>query len=70
MSANLKFKTTIKCNGCVNTITPVLEKLDCEWSVDLEHQDNILSVKNTDLKAEEIINALEGVGYHAELISQ
>ena len=44
----LKFKTNINCNGCINAVTPYLDKVDGleKWKVDTEHPDKILTVES------------------------
>ncbi|PAW95170.1 hypothetical protein CKK33_17360 [Mucilaginibacter sp. MD40] len=67
----LKFKTTIKCGGCIATVTPVLDHLNGveKWEVDTVNPDKILTIKATpDLEAKEVIAALAARGYHAESI--
>jgi len=66
----LKFKTNIKCMGCISTVTPVLnDKAGTnKWKVDLQDPDKTLSVEGN-AKPEEIVEALKGVGYQAEPIS-
>ena len=67
---NLKFKTNIKCNGCLQTVKPYLDNIsDLEnWNVDLENPDKILSV-NTKVDAEEsIIVAVKAAGYEISKI--
>jgi copper chaperone len=63
----LKFKTTIKCNGCIKTVTPFLEKSNniSKWSVDLESPDRIMTVE-TEGDTEEVKNLLNEAGYKAE----
>ncbi|WP_291859409.1 heavy-metal-associated domain-containing protein [Marinilabilia sp.] len=63
----LKFKTTIKCNGCINTVTPFLEKSNNinKWSVDLESPDRILTVE-TEGDPNEVKELLNEAGYKAE----
>lgn len=63
----LKFKTTMKCNGCVQTVTPFLEQANNiqNWSVDLENPDRVLTVQ-TEGDAEEVKNLLKEAGYQAE----
>ena len=66
----LKFKTNIKCGGCVATVTPFLnsdENIE-KWQVDLENADRILTVK-TDHSAEEVTELVKKAGYQAEEIS-
>ena len=45
----IKFKTNIKCGGCVATVTPFLngdENVE-NWTVDLESADRILKVETS-----------------------
>ncbi len=66
----LKFKSTIKCGGCIATVSPELEKLTQikKWEVDLQHPDRILTVEGENLTADIIKNSLAAVGYKAELL--
>lgn len=66
----LLFKTNIKCNGCIATVTPFLdgEKQIQEWKVDLENPDRVLSVKSEELSSENVIDLLKKSGYTAEEI--
>ena len=63
----LLFKTNIKCNGCIATVTPFLdgEKQIQEWKVDLENPERILSVKSETLSPESIVELLKKAGYTA-----
>lgn len=65
----IKFKTNIKCTGCIAQVSPALNETAGKdnWQVDLESADRILTV-NTDLKPEELIDAIKSVGYTAEKI--
>ncbi|WP_316788053.1 heavy-metal-associated domain-containing protein [Pedobacter frigoris] len=67
----LKFKTNIKCGGCIATVTPYLNaqtEID-DWKVDTENPDKVLEVSGTDsLDAEKVIETLEKAGYKAEKI--
>ncbi|GGH12330.1 heavy-metal-associated domain-containing protein [Mucilaginibacter phyllosphaerae] len=65
----LKFKTTIKCGGCISSVTPVLDHLEGieKWEVDTVNPDKILTVTAaTALKPETVISALAAKGYLAE----
>jgi copper chaperone len=65
----LKFKTNIKCGGCVAGVTPQLNQLTDikKWEVDLENPDKILTVEGKDdLEAQEVIDAVESAGFKAE----
>jgi copper chaperone len=46
----LRFKTNIKCNGCIQTVTPFLSGIKeiKEWTVDLNTPDRILMVEMTE----------------------
>ncbi|KAA0989843.1 heavy-metal-associated domain-containing protein [Dyadobacter aurulentus] len=63
----LKFKTNIKCGGCVATVTPFLngDENVSDWKVDLESADRILNVKTTH-SASEIEQLIKKAGYSAE----
>lgn len=67
----IKFKTTIKCSGCVATVTPGLNEAvgANNWQVDLQSPDKILTVNTTDKEIEtSVIKKLEEVGYKAERV--
>lgn len=60
----LKFKTSINCGNCVRTVTGFLNDLEnIEWEVDTDNPEKILTVKGENLKAEEIIEAVEDAGF-------
>ena len=65
----LKFKTNIKCSGCVATITPFLngEKEIIAWEVDTANPNKVLTV-TTDSPAEKIQQVVEKAGYKSQLI--
>jgi copper chaperone len=67
----LKFKTNIKCGGCIATVTPHLNAMAGleEWNVDTDVADKVLTatVESENLK-EEIVETLKKAGYQAELI--
>ena len=68
----LKFKTTIKCSGCVAKATPFLnEKVGKEnWEVDTENPDKILTVvKDENLSESEVIKAVQEAGFKAEKLN-
>ena len=65
----LKFKTNIKCGGCIATVTPFLnadESIE-KWGVDLESASRILTVE-TSHSAEDIKELVKKAGYNAEEI--
>ncbi|WP_394772432.1 heavy-metal-associated domain-containing protein [Mucilaginibacter sp.] len=67
----LKFKTNIKCGGCIATVTPALDTLDgvSKWGVDTANPDKILTIESENgLTASEVISTLKTKGYNAEKI--
>lgn len=67
----LKFKTNIKCGGCVATVTPHLNGLNeiNSWKVNTDIPEKVLEVDAEDtLSAEKVISTLEKAGYKAEEI--
>lgn len=68
----LKFKTTIKCSGCVAAVTPVLDKTvgKDNWKVDTEIPEKILSINSPQEVSEaDLIKAIASAGYKAERIN-
>jgi copper chaperone len=68
---SLKFKTNIKCGGCIAAVTPALNSLEgvAKWDVDTSNPEKILTIQSGDgLTANEVINALKIKGYNAEEI--
>lgn len=67
----LRFKSTIKCTGCINTVRPELDNLKglTHWEVDLSHPDRILTVEGTDVQPQQVVESLQAVGYKAELLA-
>jgi copper chaperone len=62
-----KFKTTIKCSGCIATATPFLNEalgLD-NWEVDTSDPLKVLSV-NGENNERKVIEAVEKAGFKAE----
>jgi len=64
----LKFKTNIKCGGCVATVTPFLngEKSVEKWQVDTNNPDKILTVEGSAINEEEVIESVEKAGFKIE----
>ncbi len=69
MSA-LKFKTNIKCSGCVAKVTPHLENVTGinDWEIDIINPDKILTVDAADASAEQVKAAVAAAGFTAEEI--
>jgi copper chaperone len=65
----LKFKTNIKCSGCIAKVTANLNESAGEgnWEVDLNSPAKVLTVKG-ETNADKIKTAVEKVGYKAETI--
>lgn len=63
----LKFKTNIKCTGCLANVTPSLNKAVGEnnWEVDLLDPNKTLTVAS-DVSENEVIAAVKEAGYEAE----
>ncbi len=63
----LKFKTTIKCSGCVANVTPFLDQAvgKDNWEVDLNNPSKTLTVKGQ-IEASQIKVAVEKAGYKAD----
>lgn len=67
----LKFKTNIKCGGCIAAVTPTLNALDgiAKWEVDTASPDKILTVEMDEgLSPNDVTSALKNKGYNAEQI--
>lgn len=64
----LKFKTNINCTSCLSKVTPVLDQENeiTEWSVDLQHNDRILTVQTEGLTARQIEQVVQTTGFSAE----
>jgi len=61
----LRFKTSLKCSGCVSAITPGLESLEEieKWSVDLESPDKVLKVEASEDVSEKVMDSVKKTGY-------
>ncbi|RAJ21158.1 heavy-metal-associated domain-containing protein [Pedobacter cryoconitis] len=66
----LKFKTNIKCGGCVATVTPHLNAMTgLEWNVDTDVADKVLTVTGDGENLQEKIQeTVKKAGFQAELI--
>lgn len=65
----MKFKTNVMCMNCINKITPYMDKVAGKgnWEVDLKNPKRIMTVKNLDIRSEDIVNALKEAGYKSEV---
>lgn len=65
----LKFKTTIKCSGCLANVTPALNETVGEdnWEVDIQNPDKVLTIASDEsVNPENVVKAIEAAGYKAE----
>lgn len=70
MKQILKFKTTINCGNCLAKVKPFLDKVEGidNWSVDLENPSKVLTVETNGATQDQIIDAVESVGFDIEKI--
>lgn len=63
----IRFKTTIKCSGCVAKATPFLNEAlgEDNWKVDYNNPSKILTVEG-DTNEAKIKEAVEKAGFKAE----
>ncbi len=66
----LKFRSNIKCSGCINKVTPHLnnEQGIVKWSVDILTPEKTLTVDAENIDAEDVIEAVKKAGFKAEQI--
>lgn len=67
----LKFKTNIKCGGCIATVTPFINEVTGieKWEVDTTTADKILTVETESTPASSIEQAVTKAGYTIEAIN-
>lgn len=60
-----EFTSTIKCQACVNTVTPVLNNFPGiqSWNVDLQDPSRKLSIQAENLDVLKLQEALKALGY-------
>jgi copper chaperone len=60
-----KYKTSIKCNGCIEKVGPELNATHGieKWEVDLTHPDRILTVEFQSDSDEAILNSVRKAGF-------
>jgi copper chaperone len=70
----IKFKSSLKCNGCVNAIKPFMDSVPeiDSWSVDLNNPDKVIEVntleESDDALAEKILKGVSESGYTIEKV--
>lgn len=69
---NYQFKTNIMCGSCIAKVTPFLNEIVGEnnWDVDLKDPKRVLIVSGENGKENEIVQALEKIGYKATELRQ
>jgi copper chaperone len=69
--STLKFKTNIKCAGCIAAVTPHLNAVKGieKWEVDLANPDRILTVNTEGVTFEDVKAALSKAGYNGEQVN-
>ena len=67
---DFKFKTNIKCGGCIAAVTPFLDKVNGieKWEVDTANLDKVLTVTCNLIDTLSIENAVKEAGYNIEKI--
>ena len=70
MTKTLTYKTNIKCNGCIATVTPFFKKKESikKWAVDLESEDRVLTVELEGGETSEVEALIKEAGYESEAI--
>lgn len=67
----LKFKTNIKCAGCLARVSPILNETAGEdnWEVDIKSPEKILTVVSDETDERSIIFAINEAGFTADSIN-
>lgn len=67
----LKFKTNIKCGGCLAQVSPALNETAGKdnWEVDIANPEKLLTVINSGASENEIISAVAEAGFKAEKVA-
>lgn len=63
-----KFKTDIKCGGCLDKVRPHLDAKEeiSHWEVDLSDPARVLTVQADDTTAEELVDTVRKAGFKAD----
>lgn len=68
----IKFRTTIKCSGCLAKVIPVLNETIGEdnWDVDIQAPEKILTIATDEnVSEDQVVKAMEKAGYKAERLN-
>jgi len=65
------FKTSLKCNGCVQSITPSLNNIPeiKSWKVDLDSENRLLEVEALLDVSDKVIENVKKAGYMISRLS-
>jgi copper chaperone len=71
-SKNLQFKTNLNCGGCVSKVKSNLDTANgiCEWTVNTENKDKILTVKSEGITEEQVMELISKAGFKIEPLYQ
>lgn len=66
----LRFKTSLKCNGCKNNLQPYLDSIKevISWNIDLNSPDKILEVNIENISIEQFLEKIRPSGYQFLLL--
>ncbi len=66
-----KFKTDIKCGGCLDKVRPHLNEKEeiNHWEVDLTDPARVLTVEGDNISVEEVADTVKKAGFKADLIA-
>ena len=62
----LRFKTSMKCNGCISNVTPYLNSVEGikNWKVELTQPQSTLEVETEDDIEGDVMEAVKKAGYN------
>lgn len=65
-----KFKTDIKCGGCLDKVRPHLDGKEeiSRWEIDLTDPARVLIVESDNVHAEEVVDIIKKAGFKADPI--
>ncbi|RYE18956.1 MAG: heavy-metal-associated domain-containing protein [Sphingobacteriaceae bacterium] len=71
VNKTIRFKTTMKCAGCVASVTPGLDALKevTSWKADVSGAEKTLQIEADESAIPKVLFALEKAGFKAERIS-
>ncbi|MCI4668833.1 MAG: hypothetical protein MRZ79_11920 [Bacteroidia bacterium] len=62
-----KFKTNINCGGCIEKVSPFMDKAGIEdWKVDTKDPQKVLTVESKALSKDEIMEIVKEAGFKIE----